>query len=165
MNEPLPVYSARTCLQDLCAPEIFVVMIIRLRAAAERDPLGAHVDWRQGMAAAGVTLEGVEGFDHFMQLLAVIVRWRLDVRSMQCRHLGEGEAWLLQVISLLQHDSHGSAERMLRQWLPPGVARIAARHMHRFAQALTSTCLVVPLRHCETALLCAAPAPRVHALH
>lgn len=168
MNDPLPVYSTRTFLQELCTPEIFVVMIIRLRAAAERDPLGAHVDWRQGMAAAGVTLEGAAGFDNFMQLLTVIVRWPLDVRSMHCRCLGEGEAWLLQVISLLQHDSYSSAEGMLRRWLPPGVARIAVQHMHSFAHALTSTRLVVPLRHCEAALMHIAARPaleHVQALH
>jgi hypothetical protein len=153
MSDPLPVYSTKTYLQELCTPEIFLVMIIRLRAAAERDPLGAHVDWRQGMAAAGVTLEGAEGFEKFMQLLTVIVRWPLDVRSMHCRCLGEGEAWLLQVISLLQHDSYGMAEQILGRWLPPGVARIAVQHMHSFAHALTSTRLVVPLRHCEVALL------------
>ena len=153
MNNSLPVYSTKTYLQELCTPEIFVVMIIRLRAAAERDPLGAHVDWRQGMAAAGVSLEGADGFDNFMQLLTVIVRWPLDVRSMHCRCLGEGEAWLLQVIGLLQHDSYTAAEEIMSRWLPPRVARIAVQHMHSFAHALTSTHLVVPLRYCETALL------------
>jgi hypothetical protein len=151
--DPLPVYSTKTYLQELCTPEIFVVMIIRLRAAAERDPLGTHVDWRQGMAAAGVTLEGADGFDNFMQLLTVIMRLPLDVRSMHCRCLGEGEAWLLQVISMLQHERYGAAEQILGRWLPPGVARIAVQHMHDFAHALTSTRLIVPLRHCEAALL------------
>jgi hypothetical protein len=165
MNDPLPVYSTKTYLQELCTPEIFVVMIIRLHAAAERDPSGAHVDWRQGMAAAGVTLEGADGFDNFMQLLTVIVRWPLDVRSMHCRCLGEGEAWLLQVISLLQHDSYSAAEQILGRWLPPGVARIAVQHMHSFAHSLTSTRLVVPLRYCETALLnTAAHTSAFHAL-
>ncbi|HSB97566.1 MAG TPA: hypothetical protein VLC91_14005 [Spongiibacteraceae bacterium] len=88
MYDSLPVYSTKTYLQELCTPEIFVVMVIRLRAAAERDPLAAHVDWRQGMAAAGVTLEGAEGFDAFMQLLTVIMHWPLDVRSLHCRCLG-----------------------------------------------------------------------------
>jgi hypothetical protein len=132
-------------------------MVIRLRAAAERDPLAAHVDWRQGMAAAGVTLKGADGFDAFMQLLTVIMHWPLDVRSLHCRCLGEGEAWLLQVLGLLQHDSEDVAEQMLARWLPPGVAKIAVQHMQSFAHALSSTRLVVPLRHCEAVLLDMAP--------
>jgi hypothetical protein len=147
MNGPLSVYSAKTHLHDLYTPEIFVVMVIRLRAATEHDPLGVAADWRQGMAAAGVTTEGVAGFDMFMQLLSVIMRWPLDVRNLHCRCLGEGEAWLLQVISLLQHDSEHAAEQILARWLPASLARVAVRHMQNFAVALTTTRLVVPLRH------------------
>jgi hypothetical protein len=156
MNDS-PVYSTNTYLQELCTPEIFVVMVIRLRAAAERDPLAAHVDWRQGMAAAGVTIEGAEGFDAFMQLLTVIMHWPLDVRSLHCRCLGEGEVWLLQVLSLLQHHSDSIAEQMLARWLPSGVAKIAVQHMQSFAHALTTTRLIMPLRHCEAVLLDMAP--------
>lgn len=116
-------------------------------AAAERDPLGATADWREGMAAAGVATEGTEGFDMFMQLLKVIMRWPLDVRSLHCRCLGEGEAWLLQVISLLQHDNEPAAEQILARWLPATLARVAVRHMRNFALALTTTKLVVPQRH------------------
>ncbi|HSB97567.1 MAG TPA: hypothetical protein VLC91_14010 [Spongiibacteraceae bacterium] len=61
------------------------------------------------------------------------------------------------MLSLLQHHSDSVAEKMLARWLPPGVAKIAVQHMQSFAHALTTTRLVMPLRHCEAVLLNMAP--------
>lgn len=151
MPAPAAVYSTKTLLQELCTPEIFVVMVIRLRAAAEHDAQEVQDSWRQGMIAAGVSIDGANAFDMLMHLLAMVLRWPLDVRSLRCGGLGEGEAWLLQAISFLQHQRSDAAEEILGRWLPPGVSRVASRHMQRFADALAQTRLVVPLRHCEAA--------------
>ncbi|MDB6062497.1 MAG: hypothetical protein JWM78_2600 [Verrucomicrobiaceae bacterium] len=149
----IPTYSTKTLLQELRTPELFVVMLIRLRAAAAHDPQRQYESWQQGLTAAGVSRDGSNAFDMLMQLLTLVLHWPLDVRSLRCGGLGEAEAWLLQAISLAQHDRIEAAESILSHWLPPGVSRIAAQHMARFAKALISTSLVIPLRHCNAAQL------------
>jgi len=145
------IYSTKTLLQDLDTPELFVVMLIRLRAASAYDPQGQYESWQHGLCAAGVDSDGSNGFDMLMQLLTLVLRWPLDVRSLRCGGLGEAEAWLLHAISLAQHDNAEAAEAILGRWLPPGVSRIARQHMTRFGTALKATHLVLPLRHCGCA--------------
>jgi len=151
MPMPAPTYSAKTLLGDLCTPEIFVVKLIRLRVAAQFGPTSIPVDWRAGMCAAGIVIEGADAFDLLMHLFGSVLHLHLDVRSLRCGGLGQGEAWLLQTVSLLQHDCYDAAETILSQWLPPGASRIAALQAQRFARALAITHLVIPLRQSEAA--------------
>lgn len=150
---PAPTYSSKTLLSELLTPEIFVVLLIRLRVAAQFDPQSMPEDWRAGMRAAGVAREGIEAFDLLMHLFGSVLHLPLDVRSLRCGGLGQGEALLLQTISLLQHDRFDEAESILSQWLPPGASRIAAQQSQRFGRALTATHLVIPMRHSEAAHL------------
>lgn len=147
MFSPVPTYSAKTQLGELSTPEIFIVMLIRLRVAAAIDPQSVPEDWRDGLRAAGVANEGADAFDLLMHLLGPVPRLSLDVRSLRCGGLGEGEALLLQTVSLLQHDHYDDAENILGCWLPPGASRVAALQTQRFARALAATRLLVPLRH------------------
>jgi hypothetical protein len=133
------IYSTRTLLSDLSAAEIFVVMLIRLRVAARLDPESVPEDWRSGMRAAGVSLAGVDAFEQLMHLLGGVCHLPLDIRSLRCGGLGQGEALLLHCVSLLQADEFEAAERLLGRWLPPGTSRIAARQAQRFACALAQT--------------------------
>lgn len=153
MNVPVSTYSAKTLLSELLTPEIFVVLLIRLRVAAQFDPGSMPEDWRAGLRAAGVAREGIDAFDMLMHLFGSILRLPLDVRSLRCGGLGQGEALLLQTISLLQHSRNEEAEAILGQWLPPGMSRIAMQQATRFGRALTSVHLVIPMRHCEAAHL------------
>lgn len=163
MQTPAPVYSAKTRLGELCTPEIFLVMLVRLRVAAAVDPASVTEDWRAGLRAAGVAAEGADAFDLLMHLLGPVPRMSLDVRSLRCGGLGEGEALLLQTVSLLQHDRYDDAENILGRWLPPGASRVAALQAQRFARALAGTRLVVPLRHAEAAQMHALyPQARAH---
>lgn len=148
MLPTVPTYSTKTRLGDLSTPEIFIVMLIRLRVAAVIDPQAVPEDWRAGLRAAGVANEGADAFDLLMHLLGPIPRLSLDVRSLRCGGLGEGEALLLQTVSLLQHDHYDDAENILGRWLPPGASRVATLQTQRFARALAATRLLVPLRHC-----------------
>jgi hypothetical protein len=153
MSIPQLSYPAKTVLCELNTAEIFVVMLIRLRRAAQIDSETALDDWRAGLQAVGVASEGADAFDLLMHLFGSVLRLPLDVRNLRCDGLGEGEAWLLQIISLLQHDRYDVAEAILSRWLPPGAARIAALQAQRFCRALTVTGLIVPLRSFETAQL------------
>ncbi len=132
-------YSTRTLLSDLGTAEIFVVMLIRLRVAAGIDPDSVPEDWRGGMRAAGISLAGTDAFDQLMHLLNGVWRLPLDVRSLRCGGLGEGEALLLQCVGLLQEERFEAAEQLLGRWLPPGTSRIAAQQAQRFARALAQT--------------------------
>jgi hypothetical protein len=149
MPMPQLSYPAKTTLGELNTAEIFVVMLIRLCRAAQLDPESAPEDWRAGLRAAGVSNEGADAFDLLMHLFGSVLRLPLDVRNLRCDGLGEGEAWLLQAISLLQHSRYDAAEAILSRWLPPGAARIAALQAQRFGRALLATRLIVPLRHCH----------------
>jgi hypothetical protein len=150
---PVPTYSVKTLLAELLTPEIFVVLLIRLRVAAQFDPASVPDDWRAGLRAAGVASEGADAFDMLMHLFGSVLHLPLDVRSLRCGGLGQGEALLLQTISLLQHNRYDEAEAILSQWLPPGASRIAAQQAQRFGRALAATHLVVPMRHSEAAHL------------
>lgn len=132
-------YSTRTLLSDLGTAEIFVVMLIRLRVAAHLDPDSVPEDWRAGMRAAGVSLAGADAFDLLMHLLNGVWRLPLDVRSLRCGGLGEGEALLLRCVGLLQAAQFDAAEQLLGRWLPPGTSRVAAQQAQRFARALAQT--------------------------
>ncbi len=136
-------YSTRTLLSDLGAAEIFIVMLVRLRVAASLDPDSVPEDWRAGMRAAGVSLAGADAFDLLMHVLNSVWRLPLDVRSLRCGGLGEGEALLLQCVGLLQQSRFEAAEQLLGRWLPPGTSRIAAQQAQRFARALEQTRLCV----------------------
>ena len=153
MAIPASTYSSKTLLSELLTPEIFVVLLIRLRVAAQFDPGSLPEDWRAGLRAAGVAREGADAFDLLMHLFGTVLHLPLDVRSLRCGGLGQGEALLLQTISLLQHDRYDEAEGILARWLPPGASRVAAQQAQRFGRALAATHLVVPMRHCEAAHL------------
>lgn len=153
MSVPVSTYSAKTLLSELLTPEIFVVLLIRLRVAAQFDPGSLPEDWRAGLRAAGVAREGADAFDMLMHLFGSVLHLPLDVRSLRCGGLGQGEALLLQTISLLQHSRNEEAEAILGQWLPPGMSRIAMQQAMRFGNALAAVHLVVPMRHCEAAHL------------
>jgi hypothetical protein len=153
MQIPAPTYSAKTLLGELHTPAIFVVVMIRLRVAEQLDPDSTPENWRAGMRAAGVANEGADAFDLLMHLLGSVIHMSLDVRSLRCGGLGEGEAMLLQAVSLLQHDRYEAAEAIFSRWLPPGASRVAALQAQRFGRALGATRLVIPMRHCEAAQL------------
>lgn len=146
MSAIAPTYSVKTLLEDLCTAEVFVVMVIRLRIAAQLKSSAVVEDWRSGMHAAGVALEGADAFDLLMHVFGSVLHLSLDVRSLSCRRLGQGEALLLQVVCLLQHDCYDDAENILSHWLPPGTSRIASLHAQRFGKALAATRLLLPLR-------------------
>src|SRR5262245_25608378 len=99
MHAPVSTYSAKMLLSELLTSEIFMVLLIRLRVAAQIDPLSAPEDWRSGLRAAGVEREGVDAFDMLMHLFGSVLHLPLDVRSLRCGGLGQGEALLLQTMS------------------------------------------------------------------
>src|SRR6185369_16585750 len=133
---PRPVYPANSRLDELQAPEIFLVATLRLWAAPHRDPTETHPHWRQGFAAAGLEDTGTSAFDTLFRIVATAALRPLDVRCVRCARLGEDEAWFVQLIGLLQRDRLEESEAILAAWLPPIAARIALPHIIVVAGAM-----------------------------
>lgn len=152
-NCPEPVYPPNTPLSQLRTAELFVVAAVRLWAAPHRDPDGApHPDWREGFAAARLENDAAPDFDSLLQVVVAATQRPLDLRCIRCPHLGEDEAWLLQLVSLLQRNHAVAAQTILTQWLPPAAVRLAARFAAGFAATLRTAGLVVAPRPALSAL-------------
>lgn len=146
---PQPAYPANAPIAELITAEHFVVSALRLWAAPHRQPAELHPDWRGGFAAAGIDKEGIPPFDALLRIVVAATRRPLDVRCARCPHLGEDEAWMLQLMSLLQHSRCAEGESLLGIWVPPAAARMAMLPAMGFAMTLSSAGLTVPLRHGE----------------
>jgi hypothetical protein len=84
-------------------------------------------------------------FDAFFRIVAA-ARRPLDVRCVRCAHLGEDEAWFLQLIGLLQRNRTREAEAILATWLPPTASRAAMPYAVIVAAAMVDHRLRVPHR-------------------
>lgn len=164
MTLPLPelAYAPNTAVAELRTAEMFVVSTLRLWAAPHRAPDEEHSDWRTGCRAAGIEHRGVPAFDTLLRIVVTATRRPLDIRCARCPHLGEDEAWMLQLVSALQCNRRDEAETILGVWLPPAAARMAMLPAMGFALALAGGGLVIPLRHREAAQV-ERLAPAAHA--
>jgi hypothetical protein len=143
---PEPAYPTNAPIEALRTPELFVLAALRHWVAPHRDPGGAHGDWRGAFQAAAIEETGAPSFDAFCRILGAAAVAPLDVRCVKCARLGEDEAWLLQLVSLMQRDRVIEAAAILEHWLPRAAARIAFAHVGSFAAAMASARLVVPHR-------------------
>ena len=160
---PEPSYPTNAPIEALRTPELFVLSAARHWVAPHRDPNGSHDDWRGIFRAAGIEEHGAPSFHALFNLLGIAARTPLDVRCVRCARLGEDEAWLLQLISLLQRDRVIEAVAILEHWLPRAAARIAYAHAGSFAAAMAGAKLIVPHRPPSEAA--AAPLPQQPRAH
>ena len=162
MHQPQPVYAANTPLEELGAAELLLVASARLASLPYRDPTGSHPDWRPDFVRAGIDDDGIPAFDALFQIMAATARRSLDVRCLRCAYLGEDEAWLLQLVGLLQRGDSANAAAILADWLPPAAARIALAPAHDLALVMAEGDLRIPHRHAEAAIVHRL-APAAHA--
>jgi hypothetical protein len=149
MPDRVQPYPARLQITQLCTAEIFLVMLIRLRAAADIDPASMPEEWCADMATANISTEGVTAFDRLMYLLGTELHLPLDIRRLHCGSLGGGETLLLQATSLLQHNRYADAKTVLSHWLPQASLPLAMKYMQSLANALAAVHLAIPLRPSE----------------
>jgi hypothetical protein len=143
---PRPVYPPNSPIAALQTAEMFLVATLRLWAAPHRNPTETHPHWHQGFEAAGLEDTGTSAFDAFFRIGAAAARRPLDVRCVRCAHLGEDEAWFLQLIGLLQRNRTREAEAILATWLPPTASRAAMPYAVIVAAAMVDHRLRVPHR-------------------
>jgi hypothetical protein len=150
-SRPHSVYRNDAPVAELRVAEGFILTLLRLWAAPHRTPRERHPDWRQGFAAAGIGEDGAAAFDTVFRIVVSAARRPLDVRCRHCTRLGTDEAWLLQLVMVLQRARRLEAVAILAEWLPPAAARVAMMPALGFAGALAAAGLVVPPRHSEAA--------------
>ena len=146
---PYPLYSEQTRLDQLQAPEAFIVVAMRLWAAHLRGGPGGYSDWREGFRIAGLEDHGIPAFEAFTRILRIAATRALDVRLLGCAGLGQDEAWFLQHLGALQFDQRVEAQAILEDWMPPSAARLALEPAQGLADALTQAGLILPLRERE----------------
>jgi hypothetical protein len=150
-SRPQPVYAANTPLIELGEAELLLVSTARLSALPYRDPTGTHPDWRPDFVRAGIEDDGVPSFEALFQIMAATALRPLDVRCLRCGYLGEDEAWLLQLVGLLQRGDAVAAAAILADWLPPAAVRIALAPAQDLALTLAEGGFRLPHRHAEAA--------------
>lgn len=156
---PLTVYATDMPLAHLRTAELFVVCSLRLWVLGWRDRDAVSPDWRKGFAVAGIAGDGEAAFDELLRVVATTAVRSLDVRCKRCARLGEDEAWLLQLLSLLQRDRIAEAAAILSHWLPPSAVRLATGPAQVAAAALVASGLALPIGDAEAAPSCRSASP------
>jgi len=146
LGRPLPIYAADEPIAELEPAELFVTCIARLWVLHHRDPQTVPADWRAGVAHMHISREAEDGFDALFALLAASAVRKIDIRCKCCPHLGDDEAWLLQLVCLLPNDRLAEAAAILGDWLPPIAVRRGLGPAQGFAAGLAVRGLIVPPR-------------------
>src|SRR5260370_1239248 len=82
--------------------------------------------------------DGAAAFDTVLRIVVSAARRPHDVRCRHCTRLGTDEAWLLQLVMVLQRARRLEAVAILAEWLPPAAARVAMMPALGFAGALAA---------------------------
>jgi hypothetical protein len=138
-------------IADLQPAELFVICLARLWVLHDRDPDAVPADWRAGFAHMHIDRDGEASFDTLFGLVAASAIRSIDIRCKRCRHLGEDEGRLLQLVCLLQDDRLAEAAPILGDWLPAGTVRQAVGPAQVFAARLAARGLSISLRDAEAA--------------
>ena len=140
----LPAYPDDMPLSELRTPE--VLLLATLRIFAESAWSQHPRDWSEGLVAANVPAQGIEGLARLFDVIAVAPRRRLAVACIHCRTLCPDEGLFLQLIAMLQRkDVHGAKEILLN-WVAPAAARAATPYAQALAEGLARQGLLLPRR-------------------
>lgn len=140
----VPAYPDDMPLSELRTPEVLLLATLRIFAegAWSQHPR----DWSEGLVAANVPAQGIEGLARLFDVIAVAPRRRLAVACIHCRTLCPDEGLFLQLIAMLQRkDVHGAKEILLN-WVAPAAARAAIPYAQVLADGLAREGLLLPRR-------------------
>lgn len=153
---PIPVYAADTRLAGLTTAELLLVGTLRQFALPSPARCRDDAGWSGGLVAAGIGVRAVHAFHRFFAVVAAAALRPLAVHRPNCAILGEDEARLLQLVSLLQRQRRAGAGAILADWMPATAVRMAMAPACVLAAGLAEAHLVVPLRHAEAAAIAQA---------
>lgn len=140
----VPAYPDDMPLSELRTPEVLLLATLRIFAegAWSQHPR----DWSEGLVAANVPAQGIEGLARLFDVIAVAPRRRLAVACIHCRTLCPDEALFLQLIATLQRKDIPSAKEILLNWIAPAAARAAIPYAQSLADGLAQQGLLLPRR-------------------
>lgn len=143
-----PAYPDDMSLSELRTPEILLVATLRVFA---ESAWSAHPrDWSEGLVAADVPAQGIEGLARLFDVIAVAPRRKLAVACIHCRTLCPDEALFLQLIATLQRKDVLGAKEILQNWVAPAAARAALPYAQLLADGLARQGLLLPRRNAMT---------------
>jgi hypothetical protein len=139
-----PAYPDEMPLGELRTPEVLLVATLRLFAesAWSHSPKA----WWEGLEAANVSAEGVQGLVRLFDIIAVAPRRKLAVACIHCRFLCPDEGLFLQLIASLQRKNVKEASAILLNWVAPAAARMAISHAQSLADELAQQGHLLPRR-------------------
>lgn len=140
----VPAYPDDMPLSDLRTPE--VLLLATLRIFAEGAWAEHPRDWSEGLVAADVAAEGIDGLALLFDVIAVAPRRRLAVACIHCRTLCPDEGLFLQLIATLQRKDIPGAKEILLNWIAPAAARAAIPYAQALADGLARQGLLLPRR-------------------
>lgn len=140
----IPAYPDDMPLSELRTPEI--LLVATLRVFAEGAWSDHPKDWSEGLVAADVPAQGIEGLARLFDVIAVAPRRKLAVACIHCRTLCPDEALFLQLIATLQRKDVLSAKAILQSWIAPAAARAALPYAQLLADGLARQGLLLPRR-------------------
>jgi len=140
-----PMFAPNSPVSEMDTAKLLAVTTLRLWVAPHREPYKDHPFWKSGLQAAGLASYGINGFDTLFWI-ALAAGWRqLDIRCLNCPHLGLDEAWLLQLVNHSQFGLYREAMNILNTWMIGPAARAGIIHLNLFARALSDAGLIVEL--------------------
>lgn len=141
-----PAYPDDMSLSELRTPEVLLLATLRIFAESAWSQHAEDWSWSEGLAAANVPAQGIEGLARLFDVIAVAPRRRLAVACIHCRTLRPDEGLFLQLIATLQRrDVHGAKEILLN-WVAPAAARAAIPYARVLADGLAQQGLLLPRR-------------------
>jgi hypothetical protein len=137
-------YPDEMPLSELRTPEILLVATLRIFA----ESAWSHTpkDWSEGLVAANVPAEGVEGLVRLFDVIAVAPRRKLAVACIHCRILCPDEGLFLQLMASLQRKNIKEAHEILLSWVAPAAARAAIPYAQSLADGLARQGYLLPRR-------------------
>ncbi len=141
---PMPSYADHMPLSELRTAELLLVTTLRLFAQSARQEMSQH--WWEGLVAADIPDDGIQGLANLFGIIAVSPRRKLAVACMHYRFLCPDEGRFLQLMALLQHKDTEGAEDVLLNWVPPASARLSIPQAQALADGLAEQGLLLPRR-------------------
>lgn len=156
-------YHKDLSLHELTTAESLLLISYRLWLLHHtQGPAAQYLpDWRTGLASVGLALAADKLFEPLAETTLTGARRPVEIPALRCRRISQQESFLLGCHAQLQHHLLEDAGRTLAHWLTPTAGRAASPLLWRFAMALNTVQLVLPLRYGPrpTASFTAAPSP------
>lgn len=137
-------YWDEMTLSELRTTELLLLTTLRLFVESAHSPTPR--DWCEGLAAANVPQEGMDGLAMLFRIIAAAPRRQLAVACIHCPYVCPDEGLFLQLIASLQQRNFKDAGEILLNWVAPAAARHAIPYVQLLADGLAEQGYLMPRR-------------------